>query len=221
MVDAADSKSAGRKAVWVRFPPPLPPFHPPDEGGGPTGQLSQTAATLALRDGGQRCGMASQAPCPRTTANGDAWPRSAALAAAVCPLDAAMAWSACPRVGPLGAPWPASCGRSPPPCCPPTRRWTRRAGRRPSASQRWSGTSAGAQPAPMPRVWRGFVMTCACRAPPGRNSAHCCARPWTTKRWPEDQRQVASAEAVMPSRGALRILVQELSPGPVIQAPQT
>lgn len=41
------------------------------------------------------------------------------------------------------------------------------------------------------------------------------------KRWPEDQRQVASAEAVMPSRGALRILVQERSPAPAIQEPET
>ena len=26
MADAADSKSAGRKAVWVRLPPPAPAF---------------------------------------------------------------------------------------------------------------------------------------------------------------------------------------------------
>ena len=27
MADAADSKSVGRKAVWVRLPPPAPPLH--------------------------------------------------------------------------------------------------------------------------------------------------------------------------------------------------
>ena len=32
--------------------------------------------------------------------------------------------------------------------------------------------------------------------------------------WPEDRRRIASAQAVMPTRGALRILVEEVSPEP-------